>query len=72
MTAGDTSARDVEVPAEPLVSDTPLPFPDLCARIHDRVAAFLEEKDVTDRMKSLQTQTRTSLAVISEALERYK
>ncbi|KAF2645559.1 adenine nucleotide alpha hydrolases-like protein [Massarina eburnea CBS 473.64] len=72
MAVGDTSARDIDVPAEPLVSDTPQPFPELCASIHARVAAFLEEKDVSERVKSLQAQTRASLDVIAEALERYK
>jgi FAD synthetase len=71
MTAGD-SARDVEVPASPLVSNTPLPFPELCARIHDRIDAFLKEKDVSDRVRSLQEQTQVSLEVIGEALEDYQ
>lgn len=72
MTAGDPSARDVEVPAEPLVADTPLSFPDLCARIHSRVQVFLDESHESDRLKSLQLQTRTSLDVILEALDKYK
>ncbi|KAF1955796.1 adenine nucleotide alpha hydrolases-like protein [Byssothecium circinans] len=72
MTAGESSARDVDVPVEPLVPDTPLPFPELCARIHGRIAAFLDEKNVSERVKSVQAQTRISLQVIAEALERYK
>lgn len=71
MTAGQSSARDVEVPPEPLVHDTPLSFPDLCARIHGRIAAFLDESPASDRLQSLQHQTRISLRVIEEALDKY-
>lgn len=58
--------------AEPLVSDTPLPFHELCARIHDRIAAFLDAKDVSERVKSVQSQTHLALGVIDEALTRYR
>ncbi|KAF9739623.1 FAD synthetase [Paraphaeosphaeria minitans] len=71
MTAGHSSARDVEVPASPLVPDTPLPFPDVCARIHGRIHAFLDEQPTSDRLRSLQDQTRISLRVIEEALDKY-
>lgn len=57
---------------EPLVNDTPQPFHSLCARIHNRIAAFLDAKDVSDRVKSVQGQTRVALGVIDEALERYR
>lgn len=61
------------VPASPLVSDDiQLPFPELCARIHDRITAFLDEKHVSPRLQSVQEQTRVSLKVIAEALERYR
>ena len=72
MTAAEPSARDVEVPASPLVADAPLSFPDLCARIHHRIAAFLDEQHTSDRLKSLQAQTRTSLDVIADALDKYQ
>ena len=72
MTAGEPSARDVEVPASPLVADTPLSFPDLCARIHHRIAAFLDEKHESHRLTSLQAQTRVSLDVLAEALDKYR
>jgi FAD synthetase len=58
--------------AEPLVNDTPPPFPELCARIHDRIAAFLDVKDGPGRLRGVQEQTRTSLRVIEEALARYR
>jgi FAD synthetase len=58
--------------SEPLVTDTPLPFHELCARIHDRIAAFLDATDVSERVKSVQQQTRDSLAIIDSALEQYR
>lgn len=58
--------------SDPLVSDTPLPFHELCARIHDRITTFLDAKNVSDRVKNVQEQTRASLQVIGEALERYR
>lgn len=58
--------------SEPLVADTPLPFPDQCAKIHDRIAAFLDKKHVSDRVKSVQQQTRIALGVIDEALGQYR
>ncbi|KAF1994433.1 hypothetical protein P154DRAFT_527072 [Amniculicola lignicola CBS 123094] len=60
-------------PTSPLVpaADSPLPLPQLCAKVHERIAAFLEQKDVSPRLKSLQAQTRLSLGVIAEALDRY-
>ena len=73
MTAGDSPARALDAPASPLVADaTPLPFPAVCARIHARVHAFLDEQHASDRLRSLQAQTRTSLAVISDALDRFQ
>jgi FAD synthetase len=56
---------------DPLVSDTPLPFHQLCTRINDRITTFLDAKNVPDRVKNVQQQTQTSLRVIAEALERY-
>ncbi|KAJ4368252.1 3'-phosphoadenosine 5'-phosphosulfate sulfotransferase [Neocucurbitaria cava] len=57
--------------SDPLVTDTPLPFHELCARIHGRIAVFLDAEDVSDRVKSVQEQTRVSLNVIDQALEQY-
>jgi FAD synthetase len=58
--------------AEPLVSDTPLPFHELSTRIHDRISAFLDAKDVPERLSSVQRQTREALGVIDDALTRYR
>lgn len=70
MTTGDSPARDSHH-TEPLVSDAPLPFPQLCAKLHHRIHAFLDTKDVSPSLKSLQEQIRTALGVIAEALEKY-
>ncbi|MCJ1362593.1 replication factor A protein 2 [Acarospora aff. strigata] len=43
----------------------------VCAELHARVSAFLAEDPVDNRLRSVQEQTRTSLGVISEALNRY-
>lgn len=55
----------------PLVPESPLSFPDICARIHDRISTFLIEETNEQNLRSVQEQTRISLGVISEALDRY-
>jgi len=57
--------------SEPLVSDTPLPFHDLCARIHTRITSLLDTKDAPEKIKNVQEQTRVALDVIDRALEQY-
>lgn len=44
----------------------------LCARVHARVSAFLDAEASTERLRNVQDQTRLSLKIITEALERYK
>ncbi|KAK4983722.1 3'-phosphoadenosine 5'-phosphosulfate sulfotransferase [Elasticomyces elasticus] len=53
------------------VEGQPVPLPLLCERIHRRVYAFLEAEAPTEALRRVQEQTRTSLGVIAEALERY-
>lgn len=49
------------------------PLPTVIARIHARVEAFLAEPHPSDSLlASVQRQTRTSLDVVSRALEQYK
>lgn len=57
---------------EPLVTDTPRPFSEQCTRIHERIDVFLGAKDVSDRVKSVQEQTRAALDVIEKALDQYR
>jgi hypothetical protein len=52
--------------------DAPLPFPQVCAEIHNRVTAFLNESDASPRLKDLQERTRISLRVIEQALDQYR
>lgn len=47
-------------------------LPALCAKVHARVAAFLAAEASTDRLREVQQQTRLSLKIIDEALERYR
>ncbi|KAL9118680.1 MAG: hypothetical protein Q9187_004771 [Circinaria calcarea] len=58
--------------------ETPAPQPNgtdslhaLCSSLHTRVEAFLQEDVPTERLRRVQAQTRISLRVIEEALERY-
>ncbi|KAH0030692.1 sulfite reductase hemo protein, partial [Aureobasidium melanogenum] len=46
-------------------------LPALCAKVHARVTAFLAAQASTDRLRGVQEQTRLSLKVLDEALERY-
>ncbi|KAL8932690.1 MAG: hypothetical protein Q9216_006727, partial [Gyalolechia sp. 2 TL-2023] len=43
----------------------------LCATLHAQITAFLQEDVPTERLKAVQAQTRKSLAIIQEALNRY-
>jgi len=47
-------------------------LPSLCAELHARVSAFLAEEAPNDRLKKVQEQTRISMSVIAEALNRYR
>lgn len=47
-------------------------LPALCARVHARVAAFLAAEATTERLRKVQDQTRLSLKIIDEALDRYR
>lgn len=60
------------VETEPLLPSMQLPLPELCARIHARVTAFLDDEPKNDQIRAVQEETRTSLKVIEEALGRYR
>jgi hypothetical protein len=71
----DISNRDTVIPSatpESLLPDTQLPLQELCARIHERIEKFLGEEFADEGLRRVQSQTRTSLKVIEEALERYR
>jgi len=53
--------------------DPPLQaLPELCARVHAWLEAFLAAAPATERLRRVQDQSRWSLKVIEEALERYR
>ncbi|KAG8628404.1 hypothetical protein KVT40_004277 [Elsinoe batatas] len=43
----------------------------LCAKVHARVNAFLDAEPTTDLLRRVQDQTRLSLKILDEALDRY-
>ena len=47
------------------------PLRTLCADLHTKIEAFLQEDVKTEILKNVQTQCRHSLSIISEALEKY-
>ena len=49
-----------------------LTFPEVCARVHGKVEAFLNKEAKDQRVRAVQEQTRTSLNVIGEALRKYR
>ena len=60
---------------EPPVKDFLMPteaLPERCAKVHAKVQALLDAEPRTQRLEQVQRQTRISLAVIAEALERYR
>ncbi|EMC91544.1 hypothetical protein BAUCODRAFT_27841 [Baudoinia panamericana UAMH 10762] len=54
-----------------IAQDPPEALPQLCARVHQRVEAFLNAEPATERLRHVQDQSRLSLKVLEEALERY-
>lgn len=55
---------------EPLTTDD-TPLRALCASLNAQVTAFLDEDVKTEKLKFAQAQTRISLQIIQEALDRY-
>lgn len=56
-----------------LIPDTSVSFADQCARLDDRITAFLrEDNEANSRLRAVQEQTRIALGVIEEALQRYR
>lgn len=55
-----------------ITQDPPQALPELCARVHQRVQAFLNAEPATERLRRVQHQSRLSLRILGEALERYR
>ena len=47
------------------------PLRALCAKLHSQIQAFLDENFKCARLQAVQAQTRRSLQIIQEALDRY-
>ncbi|RMY60345.1 hypothetical protein D0863_11630 [Hortaea werneckii] len=54
-----------------ITQDPPQALPELCAQVHARVAAFLRTEPGTERLRNVQQQSRLSLRILEEALDRY-
>ncbi len=54
-----------------ITQDPPQGLPELCAQVHQRLEAFLRAEPATERLRQVQEQSRLSLKVLEEALERY-
>lgn len=54
-----------------ITRDPPQALPELCARVHQRLEAFLHAEPATERLRQVQEQSRRSLKILEEALDRY-
>ncbi|KAK0942338.1 3'-phosphoadenosine 5'-phosphosulfate sulfotransferase [Friedmanniomyces endolithicus] len=54
-----------------ITPDPPQALPELCAQVHQRLEGFLKAEPATERLRQVQEQSRLSLKVLEEALERY-
>ncbi|KAL8931049.1 MAG: hypothetical protein Q9208_000151 [Pyrenodesmia sp. 3 TL-2023] len=66
-----TEAAPPDPPHHPLVNGSSPTLRTLCRTLHDQITAFLSEDVPTERLRAVQAQTRTSLAIIQAALDRY-
>lgn len=57
---------------KPIAHLSPPALPELCARVNQKVEAFLNTEGGNERVKGVQAQCRLSLQVIEEALQRYR
>lgn len=55
-----------------ITQDPPQALPELCARVHQKLEAFLRKKPGSERVRGVQDQSRLSLRILEEALERYR
>lgn len=55
-----------------ITQSDPPSLPEVCARVHARVEAFLAAEPATERLRHVQEQSRLSLNILGEALERYR
>jgi len=63
---------DASGTTETIAQDNEPDLSALCNKVHARITAFLDTEPATDRLRKVQEQTRLSLRIIDEALDRYK
>lgn len=63
--------NDINLPQDPIVYGDSTPLRALCTRLNAQIMTFLHEDVKTERLKATQAQTRISLQIIQEALDRY-
>jgi FAD synthetase len=57
----------------PTISQSnPPSLPVICAQVYDRLETFLTTEPKTARIRAVQEQSRLSLRIIEEALEKYR
>ncbi|KAK5136571.1 hypothetical protein LTR08_002585 [Meristemomyces frigidus] len=54
-----------------ITQEPPQALPELCARVHRRLEVFLGSEAKTERLRQVQDQSRLSMKILEEALERY-
>jgi FAD synthetase len=64
-------ADSLPIVSTPLLPSAATSLIELCRVINERVSLFLAEDALNERLRSVQEQTKISLSVIREALERY-
>lgn len=47
-------------------------LPLICTKVNERLEAFLASEPKTERLRGVQEQSRLSLRIIEEALEKYR
>lgn len=82
MPAGDSAAAQTSVSQQHAYTSPPTAvkidvgrtesLAEECKRVHERVHAFLARAPRTKRVEQAQRQTRESLEIIGEALQRYR
>lgn len=55
-----------------ITHDSPQALLELCAKVHAKVDAFLKREPKTERLRSVQEQSKLSLSILEETLERYR
>lgn len=66
-----STAHDARGTTETTAQNGEAQLQQLCSKVHARIAAFLDANASTDVLRQVQDQTRLTLKILDEALERY-